>query len=160
MIRCLWKRREVVLEQMVFHEQRDLWFTPPPLLVTPITSQVTRCYPPPLLKCQPPLTCHPTSDFVTPTSQFVTPPSLLTLSSPSDLSPPRLTCHPLWLSPRHGCHPDLSPPPLLAAVHGDGGSEISYIIQRMRPLKARCGVFWKQLLLCCVVISSKCRWRS
>ncbi len=96
LLRCLWKGREVALEQTVFHEWWDLWFASPPLPIDAILCQPSTKYigtkvnaprdtPPPLM-C-PPQTCHPTHK-------------------------PQLTCHPFT---------DM--PPLPRIVHGHGGNE-------------------------------------
>ncbi len=53
LLRCLWKRRQVVLELQWFHEYRDLWFTPPGHQPSNDQSQpLPRDIPPPLM-------CHP-----------------------------------------------------------------------------------------------------
>ena len=57
LLRCLWKRREVVLELQWFREQQDLWFSwppPPPWMPPPLLAfnQVRT-------KVNPPGICHP-----------------------------------------------------------------------------------------------------
>ncbi len=60
LLRCLWKRREVVLELQWFCKQQDLWFSwPPPL---PAFNQVrTKVNPPPMKSATlpPHEKCHP-----------------------------------------------------------------------------------------------------
>ena len=117
LLRCFWKRREVVFEQIVLQAWWDLCsHFPSPMDVTP--HDQSRCYPHPLGKCHPPLMCPPPSDLSPPP---------LTCHHPNDVSPP-LTFHPSEVSPPdmshpsplmchhpHGCHPlsELSSPLML-----------------------------------------------
>ncbi len=94
------KRLEVAFEQTVVQAWWDLCSRLPP---TP-----HGCHP--LHGYHPPLTCHPPYMSHPPPSDL-SPPSM---SPPSDLSPS-------WMSPSLTCHP------LLAVVHGNGGSEVPWL---------------------------------
>ena len=76
LLRYLWKRREVVLEQTVVQAWWDLWFLPPP---SHHQSSHKSCYHPPLGKCPPPpYGCHLPNVTATHSN----------LSPPADVNPP------------------------------------------------------------------------
>ena len=101
LLRCLWKRREVVLEQTVIQARPDLCFTPTPMDAPLLAINQVRTKVNPQWKVPPPMMHHP---------------------PPHDV-PPQLMHHPHWCATPLWKVPPLPltcHPPLLTVVYGDG----------------------------------------
>ena len=112
LLRCFWKRRQVVLEQTVVQARWDLWLLNPPCLSAPPLPVKSRCYP--LEKCHPPTDmslphrcCHSPHWHVTPPQMLSRPMDILT--PPLWLVTPPGCCHPHWHVTPH-TPMDVTPP--------------------------------------------------